>query len=384
MSLRFCSSSGTFLLVVVEAHLTIIENNTAMKNKRSKAKTLMSVITIVSLIIAIAAPLIIRQVKAAGIQVYADLTNDTSNPQVPSTVTTQPVIADATLTPIYYSYTGSSLFATSDTIKLTFPTGFTIASCASATTDADNDGTPDGSGAVAGQQYTYTFSAPSTSAAIEVCINTTAPSANAQNYSVAMSSTNDSDYGAVMLYVYDDAGPTYQNRVYVTAQVAPQITLSITTAADAETDDCDLGVLDIVAVNTCSYRVYPGTNQTTGSTTLQITDISTNAGLAKGAGGDIDNIDNTGANTDVAGGTEGYGIEAAGTGSSYTLQGDYASTTDDPIPTSITTFAQATGYINGTVGGGNYLTVTHRAAADAGTQTGSYSQIVQYTLVTDP
>jgi len=355
-----------------------------MKGKRSRAKALLSVLTIASILIAIITPIIIKEVRAAGIQVYADLTIDTSNPRVPSTVTTQPVFADAVATDIYYSYTATSTFAASDTIKFTFPAGFTIAACTSATTDADNDTTPDGSGGVSGQQYTYTFSDATTSAAVEICIKTTAPTANAQNYSVAMASTNDSDYGAVMIYVYDDAGPTYQNRVYVTAQVSPQITLSITNASDAETDDCDLGVLDIVGVNTCSYRVYPGTNQTTGNTTLQIMDISTNAGLTKGAGGDNDNIDDTGANTDVAGGTEGYGIEAAGTGSTYTLQGNYSSTTDDPVPSSLTTFAQATGYVNGTVGSGNYITVTHRAAADAGTQTGSYAQTVQYTLVTDP
>ncbi len=351
---------------------------------QKRTKKILNILLICSLLTAVWASSFVRLSQAAGVQVYADLTDDSSNPQVPSTVTTQPVIADNTATDTYFAYTASSVFAAADTIKFTFPSGFTLASCTAPTTDADNNGTGDGSGAANGTQFTYTFSGVTAHTAVEICIKVTAPTANAQNYSVAMASTNDNDFGAVMLYVYDDAGPTYQNRVYVTALVAPIITLSITDSSDTETDDCDLGVLDVVSVNTCAYRVYPGTNQTTGTTTLQIMDISTNAGLTKGAGGDNDNIDNTAANTDVAGGTEGYGIEAAGTGSTYTLQGDFASNSDDPVPVALTSLAQATGYVNGTVGGGNYITVTHRAAADAGTQTGSYSQTVQYTLVADP
>jgi len=355
-------------------------------NSRSKGKITRVFIALLIILFSLYVP--IQKAEATGIQVYADLTQDVASPHVPSTVTTQPLIADNTSTDIYYSYDATSVFANTDTVIFTFPAGFTIASCTAATTDADNDTTPDGSGSVSSTQYTYTFTAATTDTEVEFCIDTTSPTATASNYSVSMSSTNDSDFGAVMVYAYDDAGPTYQNRINVTALVTPILALTITDTSDTETDDCDLGVLDIVSVNTCAYRLYPGTNQTTGTSTLQIDDISTNAGLTKGAGGDSDDIDNTAANTDVAGGTEGNGIVATETGTSYDLQGNYddsGSPGDDPVPSSLTTFAQtSSGPIDGTVGGGNYLLVTHRAAADTGTETGAYVQTVQYTVVADP
>ncbi len=352
--------------------------------KRTKIKTIISTLLVTSFIFSVSIPTYFTPTSAAGIQLFADLTQDVSNPPVPSTVTTQPVFADNTATTVYFGYTASSTFTSGDTVTITFPAGFTLSD--GGDTDADNSGSPDGSGAVNGTQWTYTFSA-SAGVAVEFAISVTAPSATAGNYSVSLSSTNDNDYGVALVYIYDDAGPTYQNRVFVTAQVAPVISLVITDTSNSETDRCNLGVLDIVSVKQCQYRIYPGTNQTTGTATLQISDISTVPGLTKGAGGDVDDIDNTAANTDVVGGTEGYGIVAVPTGTTFTLQGNYndsSSPGDDPVPVSITTLAQASGYTDGAVGSGNYITMTHRSAADAGTQTGLYTQTVQYTLVSAP
>ncbi len=329
-------------------------------------------------------------VKADGVQVYADLTGVPGG--APDTVSTQPVFADGTATEIFFSYEATSTFVNGDEVVFTFPTGVTIANtCASPTTDADGDTTGDGSGAVNGQQYTYSFTGAAT-ASVEFCVDVTAPDADAENYSVALSSTNDNDYGSVLIYAYDDSTPAYQNQVEITAQVAPILQLSITDTTDAETDLCDLGVLDVVSVNTCSYRIYPGTNQTTGTATLSFIDITYSMtsnldGLSKGTSADVDDIDATTANTDVAGGTEGTGVTFIPTGSTFTLQGNYNDTTnagDDPVPTTEATLAQASGYVDGTVGNGNYITATHAGAADAGTQTGSYNGWVQYLLVSAP
>jgi|GEM_PF-3131842 len=343
-----------------------------------------------------------NKVKAAGVQLYVDLTNDTALPQVPSTVTTQPVIADATATDTYFAFTTSqagsepgTFFAISDTIKLIFPTGFTIANCTSATVDADNDTVTDGSGGISSVTYTYTFSATASYKEIELCVKVTSPSATAANYNVSIVSSNQGDFGAALVYSYDDAGPTYQNRVRVTAEVTPILTLSITTnsGSPVSTDQCPLGVLTIVSISTCTYRVFAGTNQTTGTSTLQIADITDNVysdatrdGLTKGGGGtDANNIDNVAANTAVVAGTEGTGVDFSQQGTTYTTQGVYAGANQNPVPDNITTLASASGYIDGTVaGGGNYLLATHRASADAGTQTGSYVQWVQYTLVSAP
>lgn len=350
-----------------------------MKRRKIRKALVLTIVT--SLLLGIILPSVISKAEAAGVQVYADLTNDTGNPQTPSTVTTTAYFADNTATTVYFSYTASSAFVNGDNVKLTFPTGFTITN--GSTTDADNDGTPDGSGAVNGIQYTYTFSA-SSGANVEFAVSVTAPTGAAGNYSVGMGSSNDNDFGATLLYVYEDSGPTYQNRVNVSAQVVPNLTLSITNTSDTETDTCNLGNLDIVSVKTCQYRVYPGTNQVSGTATLQIADISSNAGLTKGGGGDVDNIDNTAVNTNVVAGTEGYGFSGAATGSTFTLQGNYASAGADPVPATTTSLATTNGYVDGAVGSGNYLTFTHSASIDAGTQSGVYSQTIQYTLVSAP
>jgi hypothetical protein len=363
-----------------------------MKTRKFVAgQKLLSLVAIIAVIVAHLVYLgVSNQVEAAGVQVYADLSADAGG--TPSTITTQPVFADGTATEVFFSYTATSAFVNGDEVKLTFPTGVTIANtCTTPTTDADGDTTGDGSASVNGQQYTYSFTGAAT-ASVEFCVDVTASDADAENYSVALSSTNDNDYGAVLIYAYDDSTPAYQNQVEITAQVAPILQLSITDTADAETDLCDLGVLDVISVNTCQYRVYPGTNQTSGTATLSFVDV-TNAmtsnldGLSKGTTADTDDIDATTANTDVAGGTEGTGVTFIPTGTTFALQGNYNDTTnagDDPVPTTEATLAQASGYIDGTVGSGNYLTATHSGAADAGTQTGSYTGWVQYLLVSTP
>ncbi len=348
---------------------------------RQKIKRALILVILTSLVTGMVIPSIIRKVEAAGVQLYADLTNDTGNPQTPSTVTTTPYFPDNTETTVYFSYVASAGFNNGDTVKLIFPIGFTLAD--GSTTDADNNGSADGSGTVDGIQYIYTFTT-SASTNVEFAVEVTAPAGIARNYSVGMSSTNSNDFGSTLLYVYEDSGPTYQNRVNVSAQVVPHLTLSITDTTNNETDSCNLRNLDIVSVNTCQYRVYPGTNQTTGAATLQIADISTNPGLTKGGSGDIDNIDNTSINTNIVAGTEGYGFHGTASGTTFTLQGHYAVAGDDPVPTAATSLAIANGYIDGTVGNGNYLAFTHSASIDAGTQSGVYSQTIQYTLVSAP
>lgn len=331
-------------------------------------------------------------VQAAGVQLYADLTADAGNPRTPATLTTQPIVQDNTATEVNFSYVATSSFGLGDEVTFSFPAAVSIANtCSAPTTDADNDGVGDGSGVISGQQYTYTFTNVAATA-VEFCVELTTPLATTASYNVQLTSTNDNDFGAALVYAYDAAGPSYPNRVELTAVVAPILQLTITDTTDNPTSNCDLGVLDTVSVSQCQYRIYAGSTQTTGTATLSFLDITNTitgnlTGLSKGSVVDADDIDPTSTNTDVTAGIEGVGVTYTPDGTTFALQGNYNDGTnpgDDPVPAANTQLATAAGFIDGTVDGADFLLATHSAAADAGTQSGTYTQWVEYRLVSAP
>lgn len=308
----------------------------------------------------------IQQVSAAGVAVSL----------TPASLTA------ATATDVTYHFVASADYAIGNTIAITAPAGVTIANCATGTTNADGDATPDGSGAVASQTYTYTFTAITTNAdtsGINICINLSGPTGNyGISFTDAKTINTNNDYGAALVYIGN------ANIVTVTAQVEPALSFVIRNSADnGNTDSCALGTLSLTAVNTCSYRLKVTTNSSSGYT-IQ---INTDGDLRRSGSGNVaDNldIDPVVENNTVTAGAEGYGIAlAAGsiTGGTLTLQGNFTDN-DTPLPiSSATNLEIANGNNNpGTTDTTNTTLVTHRASMDGDTSTGNYTQQVTYTI----
>jgi hypothetical protein len=287
-----------------------------------------------------------------------------------------------TATDVTFGWTASAEYtASSDTITITVsPTlAGALTNCTSATTDIDGDSTSDGSfGSFTTSGAVYTVSGNNTtqasSAGVDMCLKFAA-STIAGNYSISMSDTN-GDYGSVLVYVGND------NDVTVTAQVTPSLAFSIRNSADTtDTNTCDLGVLSLTAVSTCAYRLKVATNAGSGYTVQ----INSDGDLRKSGSGDVSDdldLDPITENSTVASGTENYGIAFTGgacTGGSVTEAGDF-SDDDTPIPiSSATNLYSCNGPNNPTsTDTTNTALVTHRAAMDAATETGNYSQVVTY------
>jgi hypothetical protein len=310
----------------------------------------------------------IGSVKAAGVAVSV----------APSALTS------ASATDVVFSYSSSTTeYAIGNTISIEAAAGVTIANtCTSPTTDADTDATPDGSGAVVGQIYTYTFSAATTTAVsggVDFCVKLTASTGN---YSLVFTDSKtvsaNNDYGGALIYVGS------ANVVNVSAQVQPALSFVIRNSADTgNTNACALGTLTLTAVNTCAYRLKITTNSPTGYTVQ----VNSDGDLRKSGSGDVaDNleIDLVAENATVSSGTEAYGVALTGgsiTGGTVTESGDFADD-DTPLPISTpTTFFTGSGTNNPTsTDTTNTSLVTHRAAMDGDTTTGLYTQLVTYTV----
>jgi hypothetical protein len=189
------------------------------------------------------------------------------------------------------------------------------------------------------------------------------------------SSNSDStvDSGAALVSVGNAEDVTVQ------AEVNPTLSFAIRNSADsAETNSCALGILSTSAVATCSYRLKVATNAFSGYAVSIIAD-----GALRDGTKDIDAI---GEGTTVAAGTEGYGIAlsagaASEAGVTITEAGDF-NDDDTPLPLVSTSLYSSDGPNTPTTPDTtNTGLVTHRAAIDAATSAGSYSQVVTY-LVT--
>lgn len=340
-------------------------------------------------LVAVATVLGVKTTKAADVVSYIDLAANGAGPVAPATITTNPEVAVSTADEFYFSYTASATeFAIADEITIDVPVSFTgVAACAASTTDADQDTTADGAVAVAGNEVTYTFTAATTTAAtggVEICFAATTPASNG-NYSISITDNNDSDVSAALIYV----GPTAtteadENEVLVTAVVPVVLELAIyETSTTTTTSECDLGVLNPGAVNTCSYRVAAGTNGTAGFSLQMVADDDLNNAA------DTAEIDDVAADdTTVDAGTEEYGFDfTLGADADLAATGVYGNGTPDIVPSLTNTIGQteilaATGAVDASVATGelNWNTVTHSASISSATEAGSYDQLVDYFL----
>lgn len=314
---------------------------------------------------------VFHKVNASGVATTLSVTN----------------IAASTATETSLHYVASNQFAAGDVIKINVPSAVTLANCATPTTDADYDtsgSVADGSSGVSGTTYTYTFSGPTTLATtsgVTFCIKV---SAIAGNYSVAFNETEvtrtNEDYGAALFYVGS------ANVVTVTAEVQPSLAFVIRDSADStDTNTCALGLLTLVSVGQCSYRLKVTTNSTSGYTVQ----VNTDGDLRRSGSGDVADaldIDPVSAGVSITSGTERYGVNvAAGSatgGSTPTLAGVFA-TPDSPLPISSPTNLYTVAGINSPAASGdttNTALVTHKAAIAGKTYTGNYTQLVTYTV----
>ena len=327
-----------------------------MSNHTRSLKAVLAIAT--AAVMAVAATVLPSSVKAAGVSVSVTPNEITAN----------------TATDVTVTFTPSGEYESGDTVTLTWDSSVTVADAASSTTDADGDTTADGAASVSSPTYTYTFSASTTQAStngVSFSMNVTADTGI---YSVSMTDSN-GNYGAALIYVGDD------NDVTVTAIVQPTLSFAIRTSNDsADTNSCDLGVLTTTAVAECSYRLKVATNANNGFTVS----ITTDGDLRRAGTGDVadaDDIDLIAEDSTVTAGTEGYGIAFDGgsiTGGTVTESGDF-NDDDTPLPMSATTLMTTDGNNNpGNPDTTNTALVTHRAAIDADTNTGNYSQTVTY------
>lgn len=325
-----------------------------------------------------------------GVTMYADLVADggTNNP---STVTTRPEIAASATDEVFFGYVAEDESATNETVELTFPTGWTIATnCATPTTDADGDTTADGAGVVAGNVYTYTFTTLTTAASttgLEFCVVVTAP-ATATNAPVYLDSmaTGEAEFGATLLYIED------ANDVNVTASVEITLVFEIREGDDTGLINyCSLGTLTGSSVATCDYRLHV---ETTASSGYNIR-FKTDGDLRKSGSGDVadpENIDRItdGLGTITTASAESYGVAVTGGNCTYnsaagTEAGIYT-TDDSPLPafaTGETALFSCGGPNIPTYAGDttNTVLMEHRAKSDDGTGSGTYQQIVTYYVI---
>jgi hypothetical protein len=303
-----------------------------------------------------------------------------------SVTLTPSALSASTATDVTLTYVASVNYAATNTVSVAVPVGVTLANCAAPTTDADTDATPDGSSAVLGQVYTYTFSAPTTTAAttgVSFCINLSAATGNYDvSFTDSKTISTNNDFGAALLYVGS------ANVVNVTAQVQPALAFVIRNSADSgNTNVCALGTLSLTAVNTCSYRLKVTTNSASGYTVQ----VNTDGDLRRTGSGDVaDNadIDIIADNGTITSGTEGYGIGlvggsiTGGTLTEATTAGFTFQTDASPLPINAATTMITTNGTNnpGSTDTTNTSLVTHSAAMDGDTTTGNYSQLVTYTV----
>jgi len=178
------------------------------------------------------------------------------------------------------------------------------------------------------------------------------------------------------------------DQVTVSADVSALMTFAIrNTAEDADTNACALGTISTAAVSTCDYRLKIGTNTTTGFQVGLWADDQLNQTTIT-----ID-IDDIAENSTVTAGVEGHGITVApptsagsGTATAWAEQSPFDDD-DTPIPVAegnMDVLFASDGTQDVDMGGTGDTTgttlITHRAAISTATHSGSYDQIVTYSV----
>jgi hypothetical protein len=200
------------------------------------------------------------------------------------------------------------------------------------------------------------------------------------NYSFTVY-TSKGDYGAVLQYVGD------ANVVQISAFVPLNLSFVIRDAADAaNTNTCDMGMLSTSAIGSCSYRLKIGTNATSGYTVS----VQTSGNFTNGTK-NFTNAAAGSAGTLIAAGTEMYGVKAsagsitAPTPATMTLATPYSTSATNVVSyvnTAPALLATATGPNAPLVSADatNTMLIEHKAAINANTGAGLYTQTATYTV----
>jgi hypothetical protein len=289
--------------------------------------------------------------------------------------------------------TPTGVDALTDTITITFPAGFDLAtnSVAFGDMDLNVDAACDGVyeisktlaaapgaspiwGAVVGGQV-VTLTAPTDAAAgeiaatacVQVLIGTNAT--GGVNQIINPAAGNDKviaiagtfgDTGSLAVSIVAD------DRVVITASIDATFTFVISS------NTCALGTLTTGAVATCNYTLAVGTNATSGAViTIQAIDTGDGQTKLHGVATPANNVNDIGEAV-VSIGVEGYGIRVA-TGGTWAASGNFT-TDDSSVPSALTTILS----VGTPIAVATTNTITHRAAIDATTQAGAYIQTVQY------
>lgn len=281
---------------------------------------------------------------------------------------------------VFLQWTAGGEYAIGNTVTIIASAPLTIANtCATPTTDADQNGVADGAAVISGNTYTYTFTAATLVAVSSVtfCINVTTP-VTAGNYSFIMGGTNAAgDVGGAFLYSGVSGG--LANDVTITADVAgEELEFEIRDDGDlAATSTCALGTLSTLTVSTCGYRLKIRTTATNGYTISWTSD----GGLDNSGNATIDAVLPS---TAVAAGTEGYGVELTPSGNTQggtcTAQGIWGAGFEDPVSTIAQNLEACTkaNLPSASADTTNTSLMQHKASVSVGTPAGSYDQVVTY------
>ena len=332
---------------------------------KQSLKKILSTTTVLSTVAAMAFP-IVAPVKAASL-------NDVTVSLSPDTVSTATVMT--------VTFTPNSALSDGAVLEVTYDDSFTGGS---SLTDGDVDvtGTNITSSTETDFSNGYFKSTLTTSGSVTTTVTITIGSTNklttpasAGNYNVSITADTDGtgstyDTGAGLAYVADD------NDVTVTAVVPPVIDMEIYEAnSSTTTNSCDLGVLSLNKVNSCSYDVAGATNNDSGMTVK----VTSDGDLDDASGNTINAVsDGT-----VTAGSEEYGFVITDDGSTDQWNGGSYETSDSAVPTSETSFASTSATIDGINTQADRLEVTHKASMATDTVAGSYNQVVTYTAYTN-
>ena len=184
-----------------------------------------------------------------------------------------------------------------------------------------------------------------------------------------------------------DSGSNFQyigqaNLVLVKAFVPVSLSFAIRNNTDTvSTNTCDMGVLKVTAIGSCSYRLKVSSN----SARYAIS-VSTSGNFTNG----VHDFANAGGSpsTNVAAGTERYGVLVSpgrvtkgslALASAFSAGGNYVGFAN-VLPATLLT---VTGQNNPAVSGDltNTTLISHRAGISSNTQSGVYQQTVTYTVL---
>lgn len=284
------------------------------------------------------------------------------------------------------TWTSSATYLTGATLQLVLspvPSSTAVTQCSPVTTSIGAAAATFGSASSSGATWTLTGDAATNN--ITVCVRVPVTNAgsliSARNFSEAVVTTGATvDYGAAMFYI--NGG----NDVDITATVPASLSFMITSPTDITTErhTCNLGVLNMTTISTCSYRLRIMTNAASGFAGY----IKANHNMATAGFVTMTNV----GDLHVTAGQEEYGINL--TTSSYGARNPNSGlfslpayawhpiANDYAVPTTLTGFVSSTYpfYVSTTVAAALSATqlVTHKASIAPTTTVGVYEQKVTY------